>query len=204
MPYGKCDDKFWKHEKVKALADRHRLAAIGLYWRAISYCNDALTDGRLRREEVMGLAGAKYRVLSDELVRVGLWERDGKDFLVHDFLSNLDGTAIPFNYSREAIEAKRARNTEAGRLGAESRWHVPVDHAGFGWGPSWQPLSEAWYGRGFRKPPTEKQRELLWPIVDARPNDAAKWLRSAPPGSAPFEAVKYVIGKWRQLAESVA
>lgn len=59
----------------------------------------------------------------------------------------------------------------------------------------WQPFLEVWRER-FKYPPTETQRSALWPLVDARPNDAADWLRAAS-GKTSFEVVGQVIGRWK-------
>jgi hypothetical protein len=91
----------------------------------------------------------------------------------------------------------------------ETKVPVPVAGAapskGWGdgtWGPEWQPLRVAFEARGFRKPPTPRQREMLWPIVSARPRDAGRWaeeapaeLRSGTPGAA-NELIGYVLTQW--------
>jgi hypothetical protein len=75
---------------------------------------------------------------------------------------------------------------------------------GRSWDAAFGPFLKAWAKRGFRLPPTEKQRELIWPVVDARPNDAAIWVASAPRGSSAHDVVGYVLRHWRSLREDVA
>jgi hypothetical protein len=72
------------------------------------------------------------------------------------------------------------------------------------WDPAWWPFLKAWHGRGFRHRPSQKQREKLWPIVDARPSDAASWVTAAPrTGGAP-DVVAYVWARWERYRSEVA
>jgi hypothetical protein len=57
--------------------------------------------------------------------------------------------------------------------------------------------------RGLRMPPTPSQRSMLWEIVDARPNDAAAWLREPPTGTKMSELVRHVLARWRALKDSI-
>jgi len=74
----------------------------------------------------------------------------------------------------------------------------------------WAPFREAWQAR-FSLPPTgardgteRSQRELLWPIADARPNDLGRWVREAPGDATPFEVVGHVLRRWREAQGRVA
>jgi hypothetical protein len=113
MPWGRCDDGFYRHEKVAHLDPDMELAAVGLFWKSISWCNDRLTDGSVPMNAVRLLGGSVD--LADELVRVGLWERAGKGYQVHDF--------DHFNKTRAVVMAERAQRIEAGKAGAMARWH---------------------------------------------------------------------------------
>jgi hypothetical protein len=106
MPWGRCDDSFYDHPKVRRLVAEHRLAACGLYWRAISFCNRHLTDGRLAPEDVEFLDGTP--VLVAELVRVGLWDERG-GLRVHDYLT--------FNKSKAQVLKERRAKAKAGQAG---------------------------------------------------------------------------------------
>lgn len=65
-----------------------------------------------------------------------------------------------------------------------------------GYGPEWDAFKVATEGRGFRKPPTPKQRAILWPIVEARPADAARWA-SETPGDVKFSVVVgHILKAW--------
>lgn len=107
MPWGRCDDSFYDHPKVRALRAESGLAACGLYWKAISFSNRHLTDGRLTPDDVTFLGGTTD--LADELVRVRLWQRAGRAYTIHDF--------DRFNDTRDAVLERRAKRAEAGRLG---------------------------------------------------------------------------------------
>ena len=105
MPWGRLDDSLYDHPKLDRL--RHRLAAVGLHALALSWCNRWLTDGHVSRRQVAKLGGTAR--LADDLVGAGLWERDGQDYRIHDFLE--------FNQSREEVEGTRRTKAEAGRMG---------------------------------------------------------------------------------------
>jgi hypothetical protein len=59
----------------------------------------------------------------------------------------------------------------------------------------WQRVKEAWIGRGLSFPPTEAQRAVLWPILDARPTDLVRWIEEAD-GSTGWEVVGSVLRRW--------
>lgn len=112
MPWGRIDDAHYRHRKVAELEEDRRKGCLALYWLAISWCNDQLTDGRVTMTTVRMLGGDPSE--AEELVRVGLWDRDGNAFRVHDFLD--------FNKSREQVEQERAQRSAAGAAGAAKRW----------------------------------------------------------------------------------
>lgn len=64
-----------------------------------------------------------------------------------------------------------------------------------GMDPKWSRSLEAWRARGLRHPPTHAQREVLWPIVDNRPNEAARWIREANSRKA-ADVVREVLDRW--------
>lgn len=116
MPWGKVDDNLYDHPKLDRLG-RSRLPSIGLHFLAISWCNRWLTDGSLPRERVLKLGGTV--ALADLLVHAGLWERDGEDYRIHDFLD--------FNQSRDQVVRGREQRSEAGRIGGRARWRNRSD-----------------------------------------------------------------------------
>lgn len=112
MAWGRCDDNFWRHPKVKALDPDHRLAAVGLFWLAVAYANDRTTDGWIDRRDLPAIYATK--IVVSELIRVGLWEQAGINYQIHDFLH--------FNRSRAQIEDLRRKRSAAGSKGAVHRW----------------------------------------------------------------------------------
>jgi hypothetical protein len=98
MPFGWVDDRHYRHQKLLELDEGLRKGCIALFWLAISWCNDQLTDGRVPTGTVRLLGGDLTE--AEELVRVRLWERDGKAYRVHDYLD--------FNKSRDQVMADRA------------------------------------------------------------------------------------------------
>lgn len=104
MPWGRVDDGFYDHPKLDRLG-KDRMPAAGLYWVAVSWCNRWLTDGLVPRDRVTRLGGSIR--LAELLVDAELWEREGRDYRVHDFLE--------FNDSREVVEANREAEREKKR-----------------------------------------------------------------------------------------
>lgn len=65
---------------------------------------------------------------------------------------------------------------------------------------AWLPFKRAWLARGLRRPPSPKQRDLLWSIADARPNDLGRWVREAPKNGPSTAIITYVLTQWHALA----
>lgn len=107
MPWGRCDDGFYDHQKVMDMPRSIRNAAAGLFWRGISRCNRQLSDGRLTVSDLEVIDAAPQEV--DALVAVKLWHRSGKGFRIHDFAE--------FNETRAEVIAKREKKAAAGALG---------------------------------------------------------------------------------------
>src|SRR5437016_2129606 len=102
MSWVKLDDGFAEHPKVSALTDR----AFRLYLTGLCYCARNLTDGTLPprglRTVLAGSGATKKHVL--ELVGAGLWEVDGDEHSVHDYLS--------YNKTKVDVEHERQLATE--------------------------------------------------------------------------------------------
>lgn len=113
VSWGRCDDTFYRHPKVAELDDELRKGCIALYWMAISWSNDHLTDGRVSTGTLRVLGGESSE--ADELVRVGLWDRMERGFLVHDWAD--------FNQTKAHVMEVRALRSVAGKAGADSKWH---------------------------------------------------------------------------------
>lgn len=112
MPWGRIDDAHWRHRKVAALDDALRKPCLALFWLAVSWANDNRTDGAVSATGIRQLDGTKEE--AEELVRVGLWERDGRGYRIHDFLD--------FNKSQAQLANEKAQRTMAGHAGAAARW----------------------------------------------------------------------------------
>lgn len=118
MTWAKIDDRFPRHPKVlRAGGD-----AAWLYVAALCYANEHLTDGAIPAAAVPTLTDRKRPMeLAEKLVSVRLWERDGEDFLIHDYHDENE-TADVVRAKREALSAKRrAAGVEGGRRSGESR-----------------------------------------------------------------------------------
>lgn len=106
MPWGRLDDTLYDHPKLDLIPVEDRLAAIGLWARAISWCNRFLTDGLVPRDRIAKLDGTLD--LADRLVVAGLFETASDvptgHFRVHDFLA--------FNDSREKVLERRANDAK--------------------------------------------------------------------------------------------
>jgi len=96
MPWGRLDDGLYDHPKLDALG-RDRLAAVGLWTLAISWCNRRLTDGIVPADRIRLLGGTT--ALAERLVEVGLFDRRDEGYAVHDFLA--------FNDSAETVRSRR-------------------------------------------------------------------------------------------------
>jgi hypothetical protein len=122
MPWVKIDEHFPEHPKVAALDELEPLCG-WLDLKAKCWANAHLTDGKIPRAQVRRLAATfidRQRIdtkrvtldmLTDRLVLVGMWERDGDDFLIHDFLL--------YQPSREKVMEQRGLKAFAGSIGGK-------------------------------------------------------------------------------------
>jgi hypothetical protein len=108
MPWVRIDEGMPEHPKVAALPD----AAFRLHIEGLCYCARMLTDGAI--PEVIAQRLGTKKACKD-LVKSGLWksENDG-GFRIHDYLD--------FQPSREDVEDRRNKRSQAGKRGAQSRW----------------------------------------------------------------------------------
>lgn len=108
MTWGKLDDGFWRHPKVKAARKRH-FGAVGLLAMAISLASDYETDGRVTQFDLEELCPDRRqrKKLVGILVACGLLDQDEKGFRIHDYLD--------YNKSRAKLEQERADGTRRKR-----------------------------------------------------------------------------------------
>lgn len=119
MPWGRLDDGLYDHPKLDALG-RQRLAAVGLWTLAISWCNRRLTDGLVPAERIRLLGGTP--ALAELLVTAGLFDRTETGYAIHDFLA--------FNESRVDIELRREADRKRKRK--PNGLHPEPSHTGAG------------------------------------------------------------------------
>ena len=94
----KLGDGFATHPKIQAAGQ----AAAWLHVAGLCYAAQHLTDGAIPDASLAGLGQyprARARNLADRLVEVGLWERNGTGYAIHDYLT--------YNPSRISVEEKR-------------------------------------------------------------------------------------------------
>ena len=111
MPWAKIDDRLFLNPKWLATPP----AARGLWVTALSYCSLQMTGGFVLAAILPMLGGTTAD--ADALVSSGLWERDGDNYLIHDYHE--------WNPTKEEVEAKRSAISEvrakAGQASGEAR-----------------------------------------------------------------------------------
>lgn len=115
MPWGKHDDKFHCSRKVKPLRrDLRGLAALGLRSLLHSEClDDPQLDGRVTRDD---LRTRKEVELCELLADAGLLDRDGNDYVFHDWADynpTKSGLSQARNKTRERVARHREREANA-------------------------------------------------------------------------------------------
>ncbi len=99
MPWVRLDDSFPEHPKVLEAGGE----AGWLHVCALAYCNRNTTDGLIHRNAIPRLSDRKNPLrLADRLVEVGIWERDGADYRIHDH-PRTRRIKIPISIRRQVI-----------------------------------------------------------------------------------------------------
>jgi hypothetical protein len=109
MTWAKVDDGLHSHPKIMALW-RQAPAALGLHLLGLSFAGAYLTDGVIHRAFVEERATVE---LADELVAAGLWDRDGENFKIHDFLD--------FNPSRASVLREKKASAQRAKVARQRR-----------------------------------------------------------------------------------
>lgn len=117
MSWLTLDDNMPDHPKIRGLTDR----AFRLHVYALCYCSRHLTDGVIPASACRGVVDNSSRYCR-ELVAKKLWQSRDEVFVIHDYLD--------WNKSRADVENQRKLNQEAGRKGAQRRWHPDSDRHG--------------------------------------------------------------------------
>lgn len=109
MSWLRVDDAFARHRKVLQIPRARRKTAIGLWTLAGTWVAQNLTDGALPAYMLDEFDATDEEV--SDLLTVNLWERDGDDYLIHDYLD--------YNPSREQVLAEREAAKERQRRARE-------------------------------------------------------------------------------------
>lgn len=112
MTWVRLDADFYTHPKVLSAGTRAEL----LFIHGLCYCNQHLTDGLIPRLALPSLLPRGYREAAEKLVANNLWETAPDGYRIHDFHK--------YQPSRQQVMATRVNKVEAGRAGADKRWHV--------------------------------------------------------------------------------
>jgi hypothetical protein len=102
MSWAKIDDRFHSHPK----ALRCSLGALGAFVVSLSWVGSHETDGRLPMHVALLLCARGDHDLIKELLDARLWETDGDDYLIHDYLI----------YNPSAKHLKQKRKEAKGRM----------------------------------------------------------------------------------------
>jgi hypothetical protein len=109
--WSRLDDALLDHQKIadagELLGKNGKAIALALYVVGLMYANKHLTDGYLSEAVVKGFPHFENPlVVADALIQVGLWERNGRGYGIHDFHD--------FNPSAKAV-LKRRKDRHADR-----------------------------------------------------------------------------------------
>lgn len=110
--YARLSNEFWRNTKIRKLKRRHGMSPVGLFALIVTYCSDAMSDGRISEDALL------YQLDADEtdvqaLVDAGMLAADGDGYVVHDYLRHQN--------SREQIEQQANLNRERQRRFREKR-----------------------------------------------------------------------------------
>lgn len=119
MTWIKLEDDFTENRKFLRVGPLAGYLAIS----AIAWSTHNLTDGKIPEPIAYRLVDTREADLTpadliERLIAAGLWERDGTDYRIHDYLF----------YQRPSSETAKARaklsrqRSEAGKRGAAARW----------------------------------------------------------------------------------
>lgn len=102
MTWVRIDDQFADHPKVVGLSSD----AFRLHVSAMCYCSAQLTDGRVTALLTRRLTWfvTDTESVTNELVTAGLWEKDGDDYMIHDYLE--------YNPSADEVRQQRKANAD--------------------------------------------------------------------------------------------
>jgi|SRR5215471_4128764 len=106
--WSRLDDELMDHRKIflagSQLGSDGPAIALGLYVVGLMWANKHLSDGKLPRDVVLKFSHVISPLkVAKKLVKAGLWDADGRDFVIHDFTEFGNPTA-------ETVRAKRVKD----------------------------------------------------------------------------------------------
>lgn len=123
MPFFLADDKLHSHRKVKSIPKADRMAAMGLWTIAGTWCRDQLSDGVVPDYMIAEFGGTRRQ--ADTLVAAGMWVPHASGYEFVNWSQWQD--------TREKVEKKRAdwsarqrRSREGKSRGSHGVTHDPV------------------------------------------------------------------------------
>ena len=173
MTWVKLDDQFPDHPKLAELGELTP-AAGWLHVCALCYSARYLTDGRIPGGQVPRLMASDTKPLVEVLLEVGLWERDGTGYQIHDYLD--------YNPSRAQVLAEREAKKAGGRRGGKAAARARAEAAPQGYAQGQPQASAQAYASG------ESAARGQAPIPPSDNSVAAAKPKSEPPPSRPDEA----------------
>lgn len=110
MAWVRIDDLMPEHPKVIEAGP----LGLAMFVAGLAYCNRHLTDGVIPAGIVPRLQAIDDPMaVADKLVAVGLWDRDGDAFRVHDYLTYQPSRAKVTGERSKAAERMRRSRTRA-------------------------------------------------------------------------------------------
>lgn len=119
MTWVKLDANIFRHPKILSAGRDAR----DLYIAGLCYCGENLTDGHIP-DTVIRVIGFDADIgdpksAADTLVGVGLWERNGTGYVVHDYLEWQRGKEATKEISEKRAEAGRKGGVKSGEARAK-------------------------------------------------------------------------------------
>lgn len=124
--------------------------------------------------------------------------------------SRARGMTVTETETRDSEKASRTlKRARGGTPAEEPRLTKAQLDAWATFGPEWEAVKWAWFGRGLLYPPAGEpddgdtsQRGLLWQILDAQPVNLVRWITEAPSGSA-RKVIVHVLARWHEVRAEV-
>ena len=112
MSWFKLESNFAEDPKLLAAGDEATLVFV----LGLAYCSRNLTDGAVPKAALRRLIDGDAVAAAARLVEVGLWEDDGDQFIITNYLVH--------QTSSEVGKEKSAKRSSAGHSGNHQKWHV--------------------------------------------------------------------------------